>query len=170
MRNMRSMKKQKGLAMFISLMMLLLMTLIIVHAARSSSLEILMGNNAQHAAQALMRAEDSVMAGEELIEFNYDGAPNIDFSAIPSDGLYIVGDVNVLSVDWTGYPAEQYGVGDAHREYIVEYLGPVAATGGSLSVGAGASSDTRYLYRISGRGISGRGGARVVQTIYATAE
>ena len=87
MRNIRNMKKQQGLALFMSLMMLLLMTVIIVHAARSSSLDILIGNNAQHAAQALMRAEDSVIAAEDLIETVYDGAPNVDFSAIPSDGL-----------------------------------------------------------------------------------
>jgi len=66
--------------------------------------------------------------------------------------------------------AERIGAGDAFREYILEYLGPVTATGGSLSVGAGMASDTRYLYRVSGRGASSRGSARVVQTIYATAE
>ena len=170
MQNIRNMKKQQGLAMFISLMMLLLMTLIIVHAARSSSLEILMGNNAQHSAQALMSAEDSVIAAEDLIETVYDGAPNVDYSAIQSDGLYIVGEIDVGSIDWSMLSAERIGTGDDYREYIIEYLGPVAAPGGSLSMGAGASSDTRFLYRVSGRGESSRGGARVVQTIYATAE
>ena len=170
MRNIRSMKKQQGLAMFISLIMLLLMTLIIVHAARSSSLEILIGNNTHHAAQALMRAENSAIAGEDLIETVYEGAPNVDFSASQSDGMYIVGEIDVVSLDWTMLSAERVGAGDDYREYIIEYLGPVAATGGSLSIGAGTASDTRYLYRVSGRGVSGRGGARVVQTIYATAE
>ncbi len=170
MRNIRSMKKQQGLAMFISLIMLLLMTLIIVHAARSSSLEILIGNNTHHAAQALMRAENSAIAAEDLIETVYEGAPNVDFSASQSDGMYIVGEIDVVSLDWTMLSAERVGAGDDYREYIIEYLGPVAATGGSLSIGAGTASDTRYLYRVSGRGESGRGGARVVQTIYATAE
>ncbi len=170
MRNIRNMKKQQGLALFISLMMLLLMTLIIVHAARSSTLDILIGNNVQHSTQALMRAEDSVIAAEDLIETVYDGAPNVDFSAIQSDGLYIVGEVDVGSIDWSMLPAERIGAGDDYREYIIEYLGPVATPGGSLSMGAGAASDTRFLYRVSGRGASTRGGARVVQTIYATAE
>ena len=170
MRNIRNMKKQQGLALFMSLMMLLLMTVIIVHAARSSSLDILIGNNAQHAAQALMRAEDSVIAAEDLIETVYDGAPNVDFSAIPSDGLYLVGEVDVGSIDWSALAAERIGAGDDYREYIIEYLGPVVASGGSLSMGTGASSNTRFLYRVSGRGASTRGGARVVQTIYATAE
>jgi len=158
------------MAMFFSLMMLLLMTVIILHGARSSNLELLLGNNAQHTAQALMRAEDSAIAGENLIAFNYVGAPTIDFSLDESDGIYVVDEITVDTVDWTEFAAERVGSGDNYREYIVEYLGPATATGGSLSVGAGVASDTRYIYRVSGRGESSRGGARVVQTIYATAE
>ncbi len=170
MRNIGNRSKQSGMAMFFSLMMLLLMTLIILHGARSSNLELLLGNNAQHTAEALMRAEDSAVAGENLIEFNYDGAPTTDFSLDQSDGVYVVGEIAVNTVDWTEFAAERVGNGDDYREYIVEYLGPAAATGGSLAVGTGATAGTRYLYRVSGRGESGRGGARVVQTIYATAE
>ncbi len=170
MRNIGNPMKQRGMAMFVSLTMLLLISLIVLHAARSSTLELLMGNNAQQTAQALMRAEDSAVAGESLIELSYSGAPTVDFSANPSDGLYIVGQIDVQAIDWAGYAAERVGAGDAYREYIIEYLGPVTATGGSLSVGAGAASDTRFLYRVSGRGAASRGGARVVQTIYATAE
>ncbi len=156
--------------MFFSLIMLLVMTVIIMHGARSSNLELLLGNNAQHTAQALMRAEDSAVAGEKLIALDYSGAPTIDFSVDEDDGVYIVGEIVLDSVDWTEFAAERIGAGDDYREYIVEYLGPAAATGGSLSIGAGVASDTRSIYRVSGRGESSRGGARVVQTIYATAE
>ena len=170
MSKLRSISKQKGMAMFISLIMLLLMSIIILHGARSSTLELLLGNNAQHTAQALMRAEDSVVAAEATIELNYVGAPTVDFSANPSDGIYVDGEIGINTVDWSGYTTEQIGAGDTYREYIIEYLGPFTATGGSLSVGAGVASDTRYLYRVSGHGAASRGGARVVQTIYATVE
>ncbi|MFQ5549288.1 MAG: hypothetical protein ACE5FV_13415 [Woeseia sp.] len=170
MSKLRSKSKQQGMAMFISLMMLLLMSLIILHGARSSTLELLMGNNAEHAAQAFIRAEDSVVAGENLIELNFTGAPTVDFGTNQADGLYLAGQIDVRKIDWSGYAAERVGAGDNYREYIIEYLGPATATGGSLSVGAGVASDTRFLYRVSGRGQSVRGGARVVQTIYATAE
>ena len=166
----RSPSKQKGMALMVSLIMLLLMSVIIVHGARSSTLELLLGNNAQHTAQALMRAEDSAVAAESLIELNYSGAPTVDFSADSTDGIYIAGEIVVDSVDWAGYAAERIGAGANYREYIIEYMGPAKTIGGSLSVGAGAASDIRYLYRVSGRGESSRGGARVVQTIYATAE
>jgi len=162
--------KQSGMAMFISLVMLLLMSMIILNSARSSNLELLIGNNAQTTAQALMRAEDSAVAGENLILLNYSGAPDIDFSLNANDGVYVDGEINVNSMDWADYPAERVGEGNSYREYIVEYLGPVASSGGSLSVGSGVATSTRYLYRVSGRGESSRGSARVVQTIYATAE
>ncbi len=162
--------KQKGLALFVSLIMLLVMTLIIVIGARSSTLELSMGNNSQHTAEALMRAEDSVVAAEGLIERNFVGGPKANFRSSQSDGMYVAGEINVNSVDWKSYPAVRTGSGQDLREYIIEYMGPARTAGGSLSVGAGAASDIRYVFRVSGRGASSRGGARVVQTIYTTAE
>jgi Tfp pilus assembly protein PilX len=170
MQNLANRSKQSGMAVVVSLIMLLLMNLIILQAARSSNLELLLGNNSQHTAEALMAAEDSVVAGETLIETNYTGAPGIDFGKSNTDGLYVAGEIDITSVDWSGYQTQHVGSGDQYREYIIEYLGPVTATGGSISVGAGVASGKRFLYRVSGRGESGRGGARVVQTIYATAE
>ncbi len=161
--------KQRGTALLMSMIMLLLMSAIVLQGARSSVLELLIGNNVQHAAEALLNAEDSVIFGENVIEANYAGAPSFDNDS-QDDGVYIVGDIGIDSVDWSSLDANRSGSGDSYREYVVEYLGPAAATGGSLSVGAGAASDTRYIYRVSGRGESTRGGARVVQTIYATAE
>jgi len=171
MRTVANQSKQLGMAMIISLVMLMLMTIIVVQAARSSNLELLVGNNSQLAAEALMEAEDSAVAGEGLIKARFVGAPVVEFGATADDGLYVVGDVDVHSVDWGQLAAERVGSGHNYREYIVEYLGPVAAVGGSLAVGAGAAGGNRFfLYRVSGRGESSRGGARVVQTIYAVAE
>ena len=173
MRNIGNRKKQRGMAMFVSLTMLLLISLIVLHAARSSTLELLMGNNAQQTAQALMRAEDSAVAGETLVDTNYPNGPTVEFmtaTQTQTGGFYVAGQIDLRSVDWTGYAAERVGTGDAYREYIIEYMGTAAATGGSLSVGAGAASNKRFFYRVSGRGAASRGGARVVQTIYATAE
>ncbi len=170
MTQLRTVSKQKGMAMFVSLIMLLLMTLIIVHGARTSTLEIFIANNVQSVAQALMRAEDSALGGETLVEVNYPGAPTIDFSENAGDGLYTDLEIDVNRLDWTEFTTERVGEGDQLREYIIEYVGPVTALRGTLAMGAGAASEKRYLYRISGRGESSRGSTRVVQTIYATAE
>lgn len=170
MKQQPSFPKQDGMAMFMSLILLLLMTLIIVHGARSSTLEIFMANNVQNVAQALMRAEDSVLTGETFVEINYAGAPTVDFSLDETDGFYSDLEIDIGSLYWEGMGTERSGAGETVREYVVEYVGPVTALRGSLSMGAGAASEKRYLYRVSGRGASTRGSARVVQTIYATAE
>jgi hypothetical protein len=129
-----------------------------------------MANNVQSVAQALMLAEDSALAGETFVEINFAGAPTIDFSEDDTDGLYSDIEIDIQSLQWDGYGIEEFGAGETRREYVVEYVGPVSALRGSLSIGAGAASEKRYLYRISGRGESARGSTRVVQTIYATAE
>jgi Tfp pilus assembly protein PilX len=163
--------KQKGMAMMISLIMLLLMTLIIIHGARSSTLEVFIANNVQNVAQALMRAEDSTLTGETFVELNFQGAPTVDFSEDPTDGFYVDLEIDINTVHWEDkYITERFGNGEELREFVVEYVGAVTALNGSLAVGAGAATDLRYLYRVSGRGESSRGSARVVQTIYATAE
>ena len=166
----QGMQRQKGMAMVISLIMLVLMTLVVVHGARSSTLEVFMANNVQATAESLLAAEDSAFAGEVLVEEEYNGAPTWDFSENPEDGLYLDDEIEMNKLDWTDMKVEVEGADDDMREYVVEYIGPVTALKGTLAIGAGAASDKRYLYRVSGRGESTRGSARVVQTIYATAE
>ena len=111
MSEIRNYSRQQGMAMFTSLVILLLMTIIVLHAARSSTLEVFMGNNSQHTAQALMRAEDSVVAGETLLETDYQGAPTVDFSVVQSDGLYVDAEIDVNTIDWYGIVSEQEGAG-----------------------------------------------------------
>ena len=166
--------RQRGIAMFVSLVVLLLMSMIILMSARASVLELFLGNNSQFITQSLMRAEDSVVAGETVVEKNYSGAPAIDFSTNEGDELYLDGEIDVQHYDWETH-TQSAGEVEGNQiiyyaQYVVEYIGPTPARGGSLSLGAGASSDTRYLYRVSGRGGANRGSNRIVQTIYATAE
>jgi hypothetical protein len=179
--------RQHGTALVISMIILLVTTMVILQGARSANLELLVGNNSQAAAEALMLAEDSAIIGETMIELRYGGAPTTDYAVSSDDGVFIMGQIDVLSVDWDSMQfapervssTETYeqsleqgesSPGGTYREFYVEYIGPSPSTGGSVSVGAGAASDTRYIYRISGRGTAGIGGARVIQTIYATAE
>ena len=118
-----------------------------------------------------MQAEDSAVAGENMLNLNYAGAPTGNYGGNDDDGVYVVGQIDINSVDWDAFEAQrETGYDGTHREYLVEYVGPATATGGSMSVGAGSASNIRYIYRVSGRGEAGNGGARVVQTIYAMAE
>ena len=129
-----------------------------------------MANNVQNVAEALMRAEDSTLTGETMVQVNFPGAPTWDFSEDPTDGLYADIEIDVNRLYWDEFITERDGGGEELREFIIEYVGPVTSLKGTLSVGAGAASEKRYLYRVSGRGESSRGSTRVVQTIFATAE
>jgi len=163
--------QQNGAALLVSMIILLVMSLIILQGARTANLELLIGNNTQHAAaEALLQAEDSAVFGEQGLELNYAGAPTNNYGESSTDGVFLVGQIDVDTVEWASLDAEHDSNDGHHREYIVEYIGPMTAVGGSVSVGTGSASITRYIYRVSGRGESSRGGARVVQTIYAMAE
>ena len=162
--------RQRGTALLISMIILLVMSLIILQGARSANLELLIGSNSEYATEALVQAEDSAIAGETFLELNYQGAPVMNYGERLDDGVFLVGQISITSLDWRDLQTETATRTHGQLEYIVEYVGPTAAAGGSLSIGAGAASGTRYIYRISGRGLSERGGARVVQTVYATAE
>jgi hypothetical protein len=162
--------RQHGTALLISMIILLVMTMIILQGARSANLELLVGSNSQYAAEALVQAEDGAIAGETFVEVTYTGAPVMNYGEADDDGVFLDGQVDVDSLNWEQLSPELQTRSHGSLEYIVEYVGPSYASGGSLSLGAGASSDTRYIYRVSGRGESDRGGARVVQTVYATAE
>jgi type IV pilus assembly protein PilX len=164
-------RAQAGAALVVSLIALLLMTIIGVTAASSSSLELLIATNTQNAGEALAMAEDSVLAGELYVQTTHPGGgPTFDFSAAADDGYYVAGEVDVQNVDWSAIETEQAfdGGGSLLTEYVVEYLGTTSASGGTLAAGTGGGAGVRHLYRISGRGVSARGTVRLVQTIYAT--
>jgi type IV pilus assembly protein PilX len=160
--------KQSGAALAVGLIMLLVMTVMILATARSSVLDFLMAVNSQNANEALQQAEDAVLRGEQRIVTDFAGIPTTDFTADAGDGLYLDGEIDVNTVDWSGIDHETDGEDEDQRAYIVEYVGPATLPGGSLAIGAGAASSIRYIYRVSGEGASSRSAARVVQTIFAT--
>ena len=122
MRELTNRSKQKGAALFLSLIVMLLMTGIILHGARASLLDAKIANNGQHAVRALMAAEDSALVGELFIEANYSGAPVNDFSANGNDGIYLV---NVTEdYNW-------YNIGLVAGETIVLTADVVEFTGGA---------------------------------------
>jgi Tfp pilus assembly protein PilX len=184
---------QEGAALFVSMTMLLLVTIIVLTATRTSNLELIMGVNTQNAAESLMRAESSTVEGEDRIFVDFSGAPSFDFSQIETDGLYLDAEIDMDTVDWMGMnyemfyiangdstrietsgvafiPGDYNSIANDIREYMLEYIGSVPLAGGSLAAGAGGAMGKRYLYRVSGRGTGNRRSARVVQTIFATVE
>jgi type IV pilus assembly protein PilX len=159
---------QRGMVLIISLIMLMVLTMIGLSSARISGLEVIMGANTENSVESLMVAEDSALSGEFRITAEFAGPPTFDLSADPDDGLYLDDNIVIETMDWSSLASEiETRAGQPDREYIIEYIGPRTLPGSSLAIGTGATGNIRYLYRVSGRGVSDRGSARVVQTIYA---
>jgi len=150
--------RQHGTALLISMILLLVTTMIILQGARSANLELLVGNNSQSAAEALMLAEDSAIVGETMIAVRYGGAPDIDYGETTGDGVFLAGQIDINSVNWDsmafppesdraqdaytetvtdpeGNVTETAHAGSAERRFSVDYLGPWFARGGSVSGG-----------------------------------
>jgi Tfp pilus assembly protein PilX len=99
--------QQTGAALLVSMIILLVMSLIILQGARTANLELLIGNNTQHAAEALLEAEDSAVIGERMLELNYAGAPTSNYGESGDDGVFLAGQIDVNTVEWTSLDAQR---------------------------------------------------------------
>lgn len=163
--------RQTGAVLFSSLIVLLVVSVIALNAARSSALEVLIATNQQNSIQALSNAEDSVFLAERYIDATHNaGGPGFDFAPDPDDGLYVADAVDPETTNWTAFATEEVvdAAGNVINRFVVEYMGTAAATGGSLAVGAGAGSQQRHIYRITGLGVGPKQTVRIVQTVFAT--
>jgi len=161
--------KQQGVALVISLIMLLIMTLLAIGSMNTTILEEKMAGNYKDKNMAFQAAEAGVRAGETYLRTTpvlpaFDGT---------TPGLYqptLSGLSRWEQVIWTsvGGDVRQYigslsGVA-AKPVFIIEELLPVNDTGGSLE--AGVAAESRY-YRITSQAVGGTDTAFVVlQTTY----
>jgi type IV pilus assembly protein PilX len=162
-------KTQRGAVLLMSLIVLLVLSVVTVTAARTSGIELLIANNTQFATDAFLRAEAGVTAAENYIATTHgQGGPAFDFDAVTTDGLYTRDGVDPSRADWSGIAFESVvdGNGNEVARYVIEYMGTMASAGGSLR--AGGTSAVRYVYRITALGMAERGTARLIRTIYAT--
>ncbi|MDH3587830.1 MAG: PilX N-terminal domain-containing pilus assembly protein [Gammaproteobacteria bacterium] len=162
---------QRGAALFSSLIVLLVVSVIALSAARSSALEMLIATNQQNSVQALANGEDSVLLAERYVGGTHsEGGPTFDFTTDITDGLYLADAVDVETTDWSAFTTEDVLDADGNlvNRYVVEYLGTRSATGGSLAVGSGSGAQIRHMYRLTGLGVGPKGTTRIVQTIFAT--
>jgi len=165
--------RERGAAMVIALVMLLVLTLLATASARMTLMEERMTGNTQDRNIAFQAAEAGLRAGED--EAQVPVLPDFDVNA---NGLYTPadpGDEPVwAAVDWTDGDevfisddlADAPGMlADATTSYIVEQLPRVATPGESLA--ADASVDEATFYRVTSRGIGVSGNATVtLQTTF----
>lgn len=160
---------QQGVALVISLIMLLLMTLLAIGSMNTTILEEKMAGNYKDRNMAFQAAEAGVRAGESYLR----ATPVLPIFDGTTSGLYFPttsGLPRWESVNWTdvGGNVREYigslsGVA-AKPLYIIEELLPVADEGGSLE--AGVATESRY-YRVTSQAVGGTDSAFVrLQTTY----
>ena len=163
--------KQRGLALFISLVVLLIITIIGVSAVQTTTLEERMAANARDHDIAFQAAEAALLSAEALVEI-------LQPADVPSfggntNGRYLPSGAGNQprweTVDWPGdatIPLSDDtipGVADQPK-YIVEYLTQLAPDEDELNLSniGGTSGAPTDIFRITARGAGGSTRAQVL--------
>lgn len=162
-----SLKNQRGVALAMALIFLLILTLLGVGALSTSSLQEKMAFNAKDRNIAFQAAETALNIGENWIGTML-GAP-VDFPN-NSAGLYDPSSTAIPvwdAVAWTGatdlvvYPntpsttvSGSLSEVATQPKYVIEYLGTGTPPGGTLQL-TNTTSNKLHYYRITARGTGG---------------
>lgn len=166
------MKNQRGVALFISLVLLLVLTIIGVSAVQTTSLEERMARNTNDSVLAFESAEVALRTAETFLRNNVNSTAL--FPSGGNNGLWKSSDymqterwqqANV----WTGLnsvklPANSIaGVADQPR-YIIEWVATVerSANPNQMTQSYNTLFDRIEIFRITARGVGGTNNARVL--------
>ena len=168
--NMHQQNTQQGIALVVSLIMLLLMTLLAITSMNTTVLEEKMAGNYKDRNMAFQAAEAGVRAGENYLRTTtvlpvFDGStaglyqPTLTGASRWDDSI-TDWSVSANVKEYTGTLA---GL-SSKPKYIIEELQAIPDSGGSVE--AGVTTENRY-YRITSRAVGGTDSALVMlQTTY----
>ena len=167
---------QRGVVLFISLVLLLVLTIISVSVVQTTSLEERMSRNSRDTALAFQSAESALRDGENFLETVVSLGP---FDDVGSNGLWstpVLGqqprwETSAIWSDTRSVVAATQIGGVAKRpRYIVEHIASVLLEENAYQVQdpyAGSTSDRIEVFRITAQGWGGTDTARVLlQTTY----
>lgn len=167
---------QSGIALAISLIFLLLMTIIGVSAMSTTALQEKMAGNLKDKHWSFNASESGAMAGERVLCLDYDGRIPVIDPSNTTDGLYRTsgtGEPIWETVDWAGSDTFTHTAAfsssklyEAPRFIIEEVQEVKEGLGGGG--GYSESGKSRMLYRVTGRGVGGTPNAvSIVQSTFA---
>ena len=163
--------QQSGMALILSMIFLLVVTLVATGTMGSAIVEERMAGNLNNYNTAFQAAESSLRAGETWLEdrvflptLSADGSTTVWILDAPdpdSDGIewwqerdYTWGDNNAEQINGISQVAVQ-------PQYVIEeYF--TGFQGQSLSIGTGEISTSRVMHRITARGVGGDASAEVL--------
>lgn len=161
-------QNQRGVALFISLVLLLVLTIIGVSSVQTTSLEVRMSRN-EHDSLLAFQAAESALRDAELQMVGIASTAPFGTAA----GLYEISelgdDENYWDTSiWDGGTSVVAGAVEgtaAPARYIIEYIGPVLREENAYQqedpYGAAATVDRVEMFRITARGIGGTQNAQV---------
>ncbi|MBL1293325.1 MAG: hypothetical protein COB61_005575 [Thiotrichales bacterium] len=152
--------KQRGAALVVSLVILLVMTIIGVTGMNQSALETLMASNLQVQTQSLSSAENQLIAAEISLR---------DIAITPAAFINYDENINPILELLNAADANFDQDGEYTNTYI-EYIGPQTVSGESIVIGNNTpiAGNKIYLFRNTAIHSNRDNGARrIVQSVYA---
>ncbi len=166
---------QKGAALAVSLILLLVMTIIGIAAMDGARLEISMAGLMQQDEVALRRAERTLVVAEAAVETIVATPGKFEFGATGDAFYLLVDDLDVSGVDWSSIdsaagPVSSDNGKDDDDALVVEYLGAKVITGESEveATDTPVAGSLAHAYRITTRSAAGGKSVRMVESIYTT--
>ena len=164
--------KQRGIALFISLVLLLVLTIIGVSAVQTTSLEERMARNTNDSVLAFESAEVALRTGEQFLRNNVNTTTL--FPSAGNNGLWKASDY--LQTErwqqaniWTGnnsvqLPANTVDNVAEQPRYIIEWVATVQRSDNPYQLGQSYNAlfDRIEIFRITARGVGGSPNARVL--------
>ena len=170
-------QKQEGIVLFMSLVMLLLLTILGVSSIQTTSLQLRMARNANDGNLAFQAAEVALRDGEDLLEelnnLTDFGDPLDDLESNEANGYYFEaapGDPpNWKNLgDWTGggfRTSETQITGAEQPKYIVEHVQTIIADADALNldnIGEDIGAGRTEVFRVTARGYGASADAQVM--------
>lgn len=160
---------QKGAVLITGLIILGVLLVLAASAVMVSNTQVRIAGNMQQQNTAMTGAESAIATAENWLNTNYDHA---GFTSGGQPGLYPAGTpVDALTMTWNDTTSIKLDA-EGNQRYVIELYMP-ARTPPTSSVaqcntyGMVAPCPKVNLYRISSRGVSNLGTAKIVQSMYA---
>jgi len=171
---------QRGAALFMALIFLLIMTILGVFGMNLSRMENLMAGNNQFQALALNHAELMLEAGLRDIEGNLGDGITTDMDTA-GDHYYLNTAASTETIDptalnWTFNSVSSTppgGNASYSYDYVIEYIGSLDGTENALcsaqtGTGAGLDDCIREIYLVTSQSVTSRGAKRIIQSVFVS--
>jgi len=163
--------KQRGVALFISLVLLLVLTIIGVSAVQTTSLEERMARNSHDSVLAFQAAESALREAEDFLATSINSTAG--FTTAGTNGLWRAALYNeperwTQAGIWAGATSVEAAVEidgvDEQPRFIIEWVATVQRANNPYLQGSSYATlfDRIEIFRITARGIGGSPNARVV--------